>query len=72
MLTRCISHPTASSFDTVEEWNLGDEFVNGTFYPDSVTIIGYTLTDQTRLRFRCDASGNGDDVYIDEVDVSAQ
>jgi len=66
-----ISTNGGSSFDTVEEWNEGDEFVNGTFYPDSVTITGYTLNNTTQLRFRCDASGGADDVYIDEVLVSA-
>lgn len=59
-------------YTTIEEWNLDDEFVNGQFYTDSVTITGYTLNDQTRLLFRCDAGGNKDDVYIDTVTVSAQ
>ena len=27
-------------------------------------ISGYTLTNQTRFRFRVDASNNGDDVYL--------
>ena len=67
-----ISTNGGANFDTVEEWNEGDEFENDNFYPDSVTITGYTLTDQTQLRFRCDASGGADDVYIDEVLVSAQ
>jgi hypothetical protein len=66
-----ISTNGGSNFTTVEEWNEGDEFVNGQFYPDSVIITGYTLTDQTQIRFRCDASGGNDDVYIDEVVVSA-
>jgi len=35
-------------------------------------ITGFTLTDQTQLRFRCDASGNSDYIYIDEVVISAQ
>jgi hypothetical protein len=66
-----ISTNGGGSFDTVEEWNVGDEFTNGDFYPDSVTITGYTLTSQTQIRFRCDASGDADDVYIDEVLISA-
>ena len=66
-----ISTNDGSSFDTVEEWNVGDEFTNDDFYPDSVIITGYTLTNQTQIRFRCDASGDADDVYIDEVVVSA-
>ena len=67
-----ISTDGGSSFTTVEEWNLNDEFVNDHFYTDSVTITGHTLTDQTQIRFRCDASGNKDDVYIDTATVSAE
>jgi hypothetical protein len=66
-----ISTDGGSNFTTVEEWNQGDEFVNDNFYPDSVIITGYTLTNNTQLRFRCDASGNKDYIYIDEVVVSA-
>ena len=60
------------SYTTVEEWNLFDEFVLDKFYTESVTITGHTLTDQTRLRFRCDATGNGDDVYIDVISISVK
>jgi len=67
-----ISTDGGSNWTTVEEWNQGDEFVNEQFYPDSVIITGFTLTNNTQLRFRCHASGNADDVYIDEVMVSAQ
>jgi len=67
-----ISTNGGEDFNTVEEWNLGDEFENDDFYSDSVTITGYNLTDQTQIRFRCDASGDKDDVYIDEVKVSAK
>ncbi|MBW8003180.1 MAG: hypothetical protein FVQ80_14365 [Planctomycetes bacterium] len=61
-----------SSYTTVEEWDAGDEFSNGSFYSDSVTITGYNLTSTTRLRFRCDASSNSDYIYIDDVVISAQ
>jgi len=67
-----ISTDNGSNFTTVEEWNESDEFVNDQFYTDSVTITGYTLTDQTQIRFRCDASGGADDVYIDDVTISAK
>jgi hypothetical protein len=66
-----ISTNGGSNWTAVEEWNAGDEFENGSFYPDSVIITGYTLTDQTQLRFRCDASGNKDYIYLDEIVVSA-
>jgi hypothetical protein len=67
-----ISTNGGSSYTTVKSWVKSIDFENGLFYTESVTITGYNLTDQTRLRFRCDASGNIDDVYIDVVDVSAQ
>jgi hypothetical protein len=67
-----ISTDGGSNFTTVEEWNEGDEFTNDNTYSDSVTITGYTLTSNTQIRFRCDASGNSDYIYIDEVVVSAQ
>jgi hypothetical protein len=65
-----ISTDGGITFTTVEEWNLKDEFINGKFYQESVIIAGYTLTNQTRIRFRCDASGKDDDVFIDQITVS--
>jgi len=67
-----ISTDGGNTYTTVEEWNRDDEFVNDQFYTDSVTITGYPLTDQTRIRFRCDASGDLDDVYIDAVVITAR
>jgi len=61
-----ISTNGGSSYTTVEEWNRGDEFENNNFYTDAVSIDG-PFTSNTRLRFRCDASGNSDWVYIDDV-----
>lgn len=58
------------TFATVEEWNLNDEFVNNVRYNDTVIIAGPFSSD-TRLRFRCDASGNSDWVYLDDVSISA-
>ncbi len=64
-----VSLDGGASFTTVEEWNLGDEFQNGIRYFDAVTIAG-PFTENTLLRFRCDASGNTDRVYIDNVAIS--
>jgi len=67
-----ISTDGGSNYTTVEEWS-DDEFVNGQVYTgETVTITGYSLTDQTRLRFRCDASGDKDWVYIDEVRIESK
>jgi hypothetical protein len=56
----------------VKAWAKGPDFNNEQFMTDTVVITGYTLTDQTRLRFRCDATKDANDVYIDEVRVSVQ
>jgi hypothetical protein len=57
------------TFNIVEEWNHGDEFVNGINYTDVVVIPGPFSSD-TRFRFRCDAGGDGDYVFIDRVTIS--
>lgn len=61
-----ISTNGGGSYTTVEEWNLGDEFENLVREFDAVTIAG-PFTSNTRIRLRCDASGNSDWVYIDDV-----
>jgi Tfp pilus assembly protein PilX len=66
-----ISTNGGGDYTTVQSWAKDIDFQNSTFYEESVTITGYSLTDQTRIRFRCDASNNGDDVYIDEIRVLA-
>lgn len=64
-----ISTDGGASFTTIEEWNLNDEFVNNQRYNEVVTYAG-TFTTTTQLRFRCDASGNTDYVYLDDIEIS--
>jgi subtilisin family serine protease len=64
-----ISTNGGGSYTTVEEWNRGDEFQNDVREFDTVVIPG-PFTSSTRLRFRCDASGNSDWIYIDDVDIT--
>lgn len=67
-----ISTDGGSSYTTVKSWARGNDFENNSFYSDSVVITGHSLNDQTRIRFRCDASGNQDDIYLDAITISAQ
>ncbi len=60
---------TGSGFVTVEEWNRGDEFENNQFYTDAVVIAG-PFSASTQLRFRCDASGNSDWIYLDDIEIT--
>jgi hypothetical protein len=64
-----ISTDGGASYITVGDWDANDEFVNNTRYYEQVAIAG-PFTSNTRLRFRCDASGNSDYVYIDEVVIT--
>ncbi|NNF34899.1 MAG: T9SS type A sorting domain-containing protein [Saprospiraceae bacterium] len=64
-----VSTNGGGSYTTVEEWNKDDEFVNNQRYWDSVVIPG-PFSSNTRLRFRCDASGNSDWIYLDDVEIS--
>lgn len=65
-----ISTNGGSSFTTVESWAQGTDFSNNAFTSASVIISSVTLTANTQLRFRCDASNDSDDIYIDEVVIS--
>ncbi|RMG77333.1 MAG: T9SS C-terminal target domain-containing protein [Bacteroidetes bacterium] len=57
------------SFNTIEEWNRGDEFENND-RNDGFAHIPGPFTPQTVFRFRCDASGNSDWVYLDDIVIS--
>ncbi|PHN04326.1 lamin tail domain-containing protein [Flavilitoribacter nigricans] len=64
-----ISTDGGNSFTTIEEWNLNDEFVNDQRYNETVSIDGIAFTASTQFRFRCDASANNDQVFIDDVEI---
>ena len=64
-----LSTDGGSSYTTVASWNQGDEFNNNVREYDSVTIIA-SFSSTTKLRFRCDASGNSDWIYLDEVEIT--
>jgi len=65
-----ISTNGGDSYATIEEWNKGDEFENGVRKFETVSYSG-TFTNSTRFRFRCDASGNSDWVYLDDITIEA-
>lgn len=58
-----------SSYTTVASYARGTSFENNSFYSASVDIDG-PFSSTTRFRFRCDASGNSDWVYIDDVNIT--
>lgn len=69
-----VQYYNGSTWTTVASYKSGTDFSNGTFYNKTVLIdeSSYTFPTGMKIRFMCDASDNNDDVYIDEVRVSAK
>ncbi|WP_420315846.1 endonuclease [Ekhidna sp.] len=61
-----------SSFVTVATFARGTDFNNNTFYAATVVVdpSSVNFASNMKVRFRCDASGNRDDVYLDEITVT--
>ncbi len=64
-----LQYYNGTSYVTVATFVAGTTFNNSTFYQATVTLRKASIAFPTnaRLRFRCDASNDADDVYIDEV-----
>ncbi|MEM9258151.1 MAG: S8 family serine peptidase, partial [Bacteroidota bacterium] len=67
-----VRYNDGSGWQTVATYASGSSFNNGSFYSATVTLdaASFSLTDGAQFRIQCDASGNGDQVYIDEVTVT--
>ncbi|MEM1218023.1 MAG: S8 family serine peptidase [Bacteroidota bacterium] len=67
-----VRYNDGSGWQTVATYASGSSFTNGSFYSATVTLdaSSYNLTDGAQFRIQCDASANGDQVYIDEVTVT--
>ena len=63
-----------SQWNIVADYVVGVDFNNNVFENPSITIDSgtYNFPNDAKIRIRCDASGNGDRVYVDEVVVSAR
>jgi len=60
-----------SSWSTVATYARGTNFDNNTFYTATVVLnaADYTFATNSQFRFQCDASGNNDQIYIDQVTI---
>ena len=65
-----ISQDGGKSFQTVETWTVGNEFQNDEEHREEVILTG-PFSDETLVRFRCDASGNRDYLFIDNIQIEA-
>ncbi|HEU4365733.1 MAG TPA: S8 family serine peptidase [Candidatus Krumholzibacteria bacterium] len=64
-----VEYFNGSAYQIVANYVAGTSFVNGTFYVATITLGNgsYVFPTNARIRFRCDASNNADDVYIDAI-----
>jgi hypothetical protein len=67
-----LQYNDGSGWQIVATYASGQEFQNNQFYTSTVTLDAsqFNLSTNGRFRFRCDASGNGDRVYIDAVTIT--
>ncbi|UCF07029.1 MAG: T9SS type A sorting domain-containing protein [bacterium] len=65
-----VQYYDGSTWHTVASYARSIDFDNNVFYNKVVTIPKgtYNYPTNAQLRFMCDASGNYDDVYIDEIE----
>lgn len=61
-----------SGWQTVATYTSGTSFNNNSFYTATVTLDAgsFLLTNGAQFRFQCDASGNADRIYIDEITIT--
>jgi hypothetical protein len=64
-----VEYFNGSVWQIVANYVAGTSFNNLTWYVATVTLTNgsYTFPTNARIRFRCDASNNADDVYIDQI-----
>lgn len=66
-----VSTNGGSSYTIFESWIRGTDFQNNSLQYAWVPLTGFTWTNQTRFRIRCDASADDDQVYIDEITIKS-
>ncbi len=68
-----VQYYNGSTYTTVAAYAQGTSFNNSTFYVVNLTLTNaqYNFASNARLRFRCDASADNDQIYIDAVTVTA-
>lgn len=61
-----------SSYQVVGQYVSGTDFNNGSFFTDTIILDAatYNFNGNNRFRIRCDASGNNDQIWFDQVIIS--
>ena len=61
-----------SDYEVIGQYVSGSNFENGVFFDDTIVLdsSSFNFTTNNRIRIRCDASGNNDQIYFDQVIIS--
>ncbi len=61
-----------SSYEVIGNYASGTDFSNGTFFTDTIVLDAgsYNFTTNNRIRIRCDASANNDQIWFDQVIIT--
>ena len=61
-----------SSYQVIGQYVSGSDFSNGAFFTDTIVLDSgsYSFNANNRIRVRCDASANNDQIWFDQVIVS--
>ncbi len=68
-----VQYYDGSAWTTIASFARGIDFDNNIFYVATVSILesNFNFPTDMKIRFMCDASGNRDDVYIDDITITA-
>ncbi len=61
-----------SSYQVVGQYVSGSDFSNGSFFTDTIILSSatYSFNATNRIRIRCDASANNDQIWFDQVIIT--
>lgn len=60
-----------SAYEIIGQYVSGSDFNNGSFFTDTIILdSGFSFNSNNRFRIRCDASGNNDQIWFDQVIIS--
>jgi len=61
-----------SSYEVIGQYVSGTHFNNGAFFDDTIVLDAgsFNFTTNNRIRIRCDASNNNDQIWFDQVVIS--
>jgi len=67
-----LRYHNGSTWSTVASYASGTDFENNGFYTATVTLdkANFNFSSNAQFRFQCDASGNSDYIYMDQITIS--